>query len=143
MDCWTIESDAIVMSTDALQKTITKLKKLRSWNVTAQMLEAMSAEQTEAIAENLNARCKSHKRGQQYSSQGNRSTTFRQVWANRMSDNNAKTGGLLVVKDNEKDQIRILPDSFHERQPSAMRTVRPCGQKPSAESNERTWRSEP
>ena len=97
--------------------------------------------------------------------QRDRSTTSGQFQTDHVSDNNEETGGISLVADFGKDQMRILQTALvknsHPPQGafsifmtsektiewdiSTLRStnrvensVRPCGQKPSADSNERT-----
>ena len=74
---------------------------------TTEILEALSAEQTEALAANLNERCKNLQFDEGLTKGAavfvpkeiDRSTTLRLVQASRMSDNIEKTGGLFLIHD--------------------------------------------
>ena len=56
---WNIESEAKDMSREVRQKAITYLKKRKTamTGITSEILEALSAEQTEALTEKLQERC--------------------------------------------------------------------------------------
>ena len=64
----------------------------------------------------LSVRRRSHKNGRSSSIQGDGSTTLGYVQANRMSDNNEKTGGLSLVDDHGKMKCESL-------QPPATRNI--------------------
>ena len=63
------------------------------------------------------------KRGSGCPLRRNKIQTSGQLQATHITHNNTKDDGIHLACDNGQGQVRILPDSFRERQPSATRTI--------------------
>ena len=90
----------------------------------------MSEKQKEALAENLNERCKNLQFDEGLTKaiavlapKDTGAPHLDRFQADSMSDYDEEIDGLPVDDDTGKDQVRILPDSLREKQPPATRST--------------------